>query len=89
MKDARNDRKKQSKQLRKRNCTAFEESEEEDRKELRESLDAFKKCRENLSNFMATFSETQKQQMAIMGQFIGAMTQFMSMNVNPGSSSNG
>lgn len=88
-KDARNDRKKQSKQSRKRNRAAFEESEEEDRKELRESMDAFNKCRENLSNFMATFSETQKQQMAMMGQFIGAMTQFMSTNANPGSSSTG
>lgn len=88
-KDARNDRKKQSKQSRKRNRAAFEESEEEDRKELRESMDAFKKCGENLSNFMATFSETQKQQMAMMGQFIGAMTQFMSTNANPGSSSTG
>ena len=60
--------------------TAVEEGEEEERRGLRESMDAFKKCGENLSNFMETFSETQKQQMAMMGQFIGAMTQFMSKN---------
>ena len=29
---------------------------------------------------METFSETQKQQMTMMSQFIGAMTQFMSKN---------
>lgn len=78
--DARTDRKKQSKQSRKRNRAAIEGGEEEERRELRESMDAFKKCGENLSNFMETFSETQKQQMAMMGQFIGAMTQFMSNN---------
>jgi len=50
-------------------------------------MTTFKKCGENLSNFMATFSETQKQQMAMVGQFIGAMTQFMSTNANPGLSS--
>ena len=75
--DARTDRKKQSKQSRKRNRAAVEEGEEEERRELSESMDAFKKCGENLSNSMETFSETQKQQMAMMGQFIGAMTQFM------------
>ena len=79
--DARTDRKKQSKQSRKRNRAAVEEGEEEEiRRELRESMDVFKKCGENLSNFMETFSETQKHQMAMMGQFIGAMTQFMSKN---------
>ncbi|XP_068685348.1 uncharacterized protein [Montipora foliosa] len=78
--DARTDRKKQSKQLRKRSQAAVEEGEEEERRELRESMEAFKKCGENLSNFMETFSETQKQQTAMMGQFIGAMTQFMSKN---------
>ena len=78
--DARTDRKKQSKQSRKRNRAAIEEGEEEERRELRESMDAFKKCGENLSNFMETFSEIQKQQMAMMGQFTGAMTQFMSKN---------
>ena len=52
----------------------------EERRELLESMDDFKKCGENLSNFMETFLETQKQQMAMMGQFIGAMTQFMSKN---------
>ncbi|PFX21293.1 hypothetical protein AWC38_SpisGene14233 [Stylophora pistillata] len=71
--DARTDRKKQS---RKRNRAAVKEGDEEERRELRESMDAFKKCGENLSNFMET-SETQKQQMAMMGQFIGARTQFM------------
>ena len=76
--DARTDRKKQSKQSRKRSRAAVEEGEEEERRELRESMEAFKKCGENLSNFMETFSETQKQQTAMMGQFIGAMTQFMS-----------
>lgn len=78
--DARTDRKRQSKQSRKRNRAAVEEGEEEERRELLESMDDFKKCGENLSNFMETFSETQKQQMAMMGQFIGAMTQFMSKN---------
>ena len=78
--DARTDRKKQSKQSRKRSRAAVEEGEEEERRELRESMEAFKKCGENLSNFMETFSETQKQQTAMMGQFIGAMTQFMSKN---------
>ena len=78
--DASTDRKRQSKQSRKRNRAAVEEGEEEERRELLESMDDFKKCGENLSNFMETFSETQKQQMAMMGQFIGAMTQFMSKN---------
>jgi len=82
--DARTDRKKQSKQSRKRNRAAVEEGEEEERRELCESMDAIKKCGENLSNFMET-SETQKQQMAMMGQFIGAMTQFMSKNTESSS----
>ena len=78
--DARSHRKKQSKQSRKRSQAAIEEGEEEERRELRESMEAFKKCGENLSKFVKTFSETQKQQTAMMGQFIGAMTQFMSKN---------
>ncbi|KAJ7390870.1 hypothetical protein OS493_021761 [Desmophyllum pertusum] len=75
-KDARNERKKS----RKRNRADFEERDEEERNEFRESMDAFKKCGDNLSNFMETFSETPKQQMGMMGQFIGAMTQFMNKN---------
>ena len=80
--DSRTDRKKHSKQSRKRNRAAVED-EEEERRELRESMDAFKKCGENLNNFMETFSE--KQQMAMIGQFIGAMTQFMSKNTETSS----
>ena len=42
--DARTDRKRQSKQSRKRNRAAVEEGEEEERRELLESMDDFKKA---------------------------------------------
>ena len=73
-KDLRRDRKKPS---RKRNRADVEDEEAEERKEFRESLVSFKKCGENFSNFMATFLQTQQQQMAMMSEFIGALTQFM------------
>ena len=75
-KEVRNDRKK----TRKRTRADLEEGEEEERREFRESMDTFKKCGGNLNTFMANFSQTQQQQMAMMGQFVGAMTQFMSKN---------
>ena len=68
-KEVRNDGKK----TRKRSCTDLEEWEEEERREFRESMDTFKKCGENLNTFMANFSQTQQQQMAMMAQFVGAM----------------
>lgn len=73
----RSDRKKET---RKRSRADLEEGEEEERQEFRESMDTFKKCRDNLNTFIANFLQTQQQQMAMMGQFIGAMTQFMSKN---------
>ena len=76
-KEVRSDRKKET---RKRSRADLEEGEEEERQEFRESMDTFKKCRDNLNTFIANFLQTQQQQMAMMGQFIGAMTQFMSKN---------
>lgn len=75
--------KKHCKQLRKKKCAAFKESEEEAR---RENMDTFKTCGGNLRNYIETFTETQKQQMAMMGQFIWAMTQSMTKNAGLSSS---
>jgi len=58
----------------------LEEGEEEERRQFQESMDTFKKCGGKLNTFMVNFSQTQQQQMAMMGQFIGASTQFMSKN---------
>lgn len=43
--------------MRKRNWVVIEGGEEEERRELCESMDVFKKCGENLSNFMEIFLE--------------------------------
>ena len=58
----------------------MEDEEEEERKEFREILDSFKECGQKLSNFMETFQEGQQQQMAMMGQFVGAMAKFLNKN---------
>ena len=47
--NARNDRMKQSPQSMKRNRAAIQQAKEEERTELRGSMDTFKKCRENLT----------------------------------------
>ena len=65
-KEVRNDRKKTRK--------SHADLEEEERQEFRESMDTFKKCGGKSK------SQTQQQQMAMMAQFVGAMTQFMSKN---------
>ena len=59
----------QSKQSRKRSQAAVKEGEEDER------MEAFKKCGENLSKFMETFSETQNQQTAMMGQLMSKNTE--------------
>ncbi|KAK3709647.1 hypothetical protein QZH41_001932 [Actinostola sp. cb2023] len=65
------------------------ESDEDDaeRKEFSESLKCFKESGEKLGNFMDNFSQIQQQQTTMMGQFLGALTQFMTANQNKDKSS--
>lgn len=55
------------------------ESDDEDKEQekISESLKSFKESSQKLNNFMDTFSEAQKKQTEMMGQFLGALTQFM------------
>ena len=73
-------RSERKKNTRKRSRADLEGEEQEERWEFRESMGNFKKCGDNLNTFMTNFSQAQQQQMAMMEQFIGAMTQFTSKN---------
>ena len=73
-KEMRRERKKQTK----KRARPEDEDDDEERIEFSESLKCFRESEEKLGAFMAdNFSKMQKDQMTMMGQFLGALTDYM------------